>query len=55
MIDVAIQDELEIDRCVDRLRAAQLSIRSIAPRRRTLEQAFLDIVQSEALEAEVLE
>jgi ABC-2 type transport system ATP-binding protein len=40
--------ESELDLCVDRLRAAGLSIRSIQARRLNLEQAFLQLVKKDA-------
>ncbi|HUR27501.1 MAG TPA: ABC transporter ATP-binding protein, partial [Planctomycetota bacterium] len=39
--------DVELDQCVDRLRAAGFSIRAIQARRMNLEQAFIDLVQRE--------
>jgi ABC-2 type transport system ATP-binding protein len=39
--------EAELDQCVDRLRAAGLSIRGILARRLNLEQAFIQLVQKD--------
>ncbi len=39
--------ETELDQCVDRLRAAGLSIRGILARRLNLEQAFIQLVQKD--------
>ena len=44
--DLAVQ-EGEIDRAIDRLRAASVSIRSISQRRSTLEESFIGLVQKE--------
>jgi ABC-2 type transport system ATP-binding protein len=40
-------NDIEIDQCVDRLRAAGVSIRGIQARRLNLEQAFIGLVQRE--------
>lgn len=40
-----IRDQAEIDRCVDALRAAQVSMVSLTPVRDTLEDAFLAVVR----------
>jgi len=39
-------NDAELDQCVDRLRAAGVSIRSIQPRRLNLEQAFIGLVRA---------
>jgi ABC-2 type transport system ATP-binding protein len=38
-------DQQLVDRCVDQLRAQGLSVISMSPRRQTLEEAFLDILE----------
>ena len=40
-------DDTELDACVDRLRAAGVSIRGIEARRLNLEQAFIGLVKKE--------
>ena len=40
-------DDAEQDLCIDRLRAAGISIRGLQARRMNLEQAFIDLVQKE--------
>jgi ABC-2 type transport system ATP-binding protein len=40
-----VRDQAEIDHCIDALRAAQVSIVSLAPVRDTLEDAFLAVVR----------
>ncbi|MCC7015546.1 MAG: ABC transporter ATP-binding protein [Planctomycetes bacterium] len=40
--------DLELDQCVDRLRAAGLSIRGVQARRLNLEQAFIQLVKKDA-------
>ena len=44
--DIAVTDS-ELDQCVDRLRAAGISIRGILSRRLNLEQAFIGLVKKE--------
>jgi ABC-2 type transport system ATP-binding protein len=44
--DIAVTDA-ELDQCVDRLRAAGISIRGILSRRLNLEQAFIGLVKQE--------
>jgi len=39
--------ETELDECVDRLRAAGVSIRGVVPRRLNLEQAFIELVKAQ--------
>ena len=41
------QDQQTADRVIDQVRAAGISIQSFTPVRRTLEEAFLDIIQAE--------
>jgi ABC-type multidrug transport system ATPase subunit len=40
-------DEAEVDRAIDRLRAAGVGIRAITPRRLNLEESFIDVVGKE--------
>ena len=40
-----VRDQAEIDHCVDALRAARVSVVSLAPVRETLEDAFLAVVR----------
>jgi ABC-2 type transport system ATP-binding protein len=40
-------DQAQQDAAIDRLRAAGVSIRSISPRKLSLEQSFIDLVQGE--------
>ncbi len=42
---VRLQSQQDVDLCVDRLRAAGISIVSLAPRRFTLEEAFMQVVK----------
>lgn len=42
---VAVGGQPDVDRCVDRLRQAGVSIVSISPHKLTLEEAFLEVVQ----------
>ncbi|MBK8180468.1 MAG: ABC transporter ATP-binding protein [Planctomycetes bacterium] len=44
--DIAVTDD-ELDQCVDRLRAAGISVRGILSRRLNLEQAFIGLVKQE--------
>jgi ABC-2 type transport system ATP-binding protein len=44
--------ETELDRCVDRLRAAGISIRGILARRLNLEQAFIQLVQKDSKDSQ---
>jgi len=44
--DLSLNDE-ELDQCIDRLRAAGISIRGIQARRLNLEQAFIGLVKKE--------
>lgn len=46
-VDVRLDDQAAIDACVDRLRAAGISLSSLSRRRSTLEEAFMHIVREE--------
>ncbi len=45
---VTARQQAEIDRFVDKLRERNVSILAISPRRASLEDAFMDLLQSEA-------
>ncbi|MCA9265226.1 MAG: ABC transporter ATP-binding protein, partial [Planctomycetales bacterium] len=47
---VELSQATEIDRCIDAVRQRGISIRAIDRQRRTLEQAFLDIIQGTRVE-----
>jgi ABC-2 type transport system ATP-binding protein len=44
-VAVRLADQPELDRCIDALRTAGISIYAVARRRFTLEQAFLELVK----------
>ncbi len=47
-IELECRDQSTADRYLDQVRAAGVSVQSFMPVRRTLEEAFLDIIQSDA-------
>ena len=46
-LECPVGDQAEVDRFVDQIRAARVSIRALMPVRRSLEEAFLDIIQTD--------
>jgi ABC-2 type transport system ATP-binding protein len=45
--ELALNDDAELDRCVDRLRAAGVSIRAVQPRKLSLEEAFIGMLKDQ--------
>ena len=52
---IPLPDQAALDSCVDRLRQSGISILSITGHRRTLEDAFLDIVSKGESEGNIVE
>jgi ABC-2 type transport system ATP-binding protein len=46
-VNVSVPDQLDVNRCIDRLRQHQIDIREIRRMRNSLEEAFLEIVAGE--------
>ncbi len=45
--ELALGDDAELDRCIDRLRGAGVSIRAVWPRKLSLEEAFVGLVKEQ--------
>jgi ABC-2 type transport system ATP-binding protein len=45
--ELALNDDAELDRCIDRLRTAGVSIRAVQPRKLSLEEAFVGMLKHE--------
>ena len=43
--ELALNDDAELDRCIDRLRTAGISIRAVQPRKLSLEEAFVGMLK----------
>ncbi|MBK7643138.1 MAG: ABC transporter ATP-binding protein [Planctomycetes bacterium] len=45
--ELALNDDAELDRCIDRLRSAGVSIRAVQPRKLSLEEAFVGMLKDQ--------
>jgi len=45
--ELVLNDDAELDRCIDRLRTAGVSIRAVQPRKLSLEEAFIGMLKNE--------
>jgi ABC-2 type transport system ATP-binding protein len=54
-IRVMLPDQVDADQCVDRLRQGQVSIVSLAPRRVSLEDGFIDLLNQAVVVPDVVE
>ena len=51
MFTIAVKDESELNNLIDRLRSSKINIQAIIPRKITLEDFFIDVIEDEGKEA----